>query len=49
VTIPLVNSSTPLVAEGFRMLTLGGRNAEGSGLQSNFLACPGVAPGQGCQ
>ncbi|MFN7644324.1 MAG: hypothetical protein ACK5PW_14785 [Burkholderiales bacterium] len=49
VTIPLVNGSTPLVAEGFRMLTLGGRNAEGSGLQSNFLACPGVAPGQGCQ
>lgn len=49
VTIPLVNSSTPLVAEGFRMLTLGARNAEGSGMQSNFLVCPGVTPGQGCQ
>jgi hypothetical protein len=31
------------------MLTLGARNAEGSGMQSNFLVCPGVTPGQGCQ
>jgi hypothetical protein len=45
----VVNGSTPLVAEGFRMLTLGARNAEGSGMQSNFLVCPGVTPGQGCQ
>ena len=48
-SIPLANGPAPLALDGFRMLTLGGRNAEGSGMQSNFLVCPGVAQGRTCQ
>ncbi|MES2661826.1 MAG: hypothetical protein V4629_00840 [Pseudomonadota bacterium] len=49
VEIPITNSTDPVAAEDFKMLSLYGRNSEGMAMQSNLQVCTGDAAGQMCQ
>jgi hypothetical protein len=49
VTMSLRSAGAAVPANGFRMLSLYGRNAEGLGVQANMLSCPSRPAGQRCE
>ena len=49
VDMTLLNGSSAVAADSFKMLSLYGRNGEGMGVQSNFMSCPGTPAGEICR
>ncbi len=47
-TFSLQNSGSAVLADGYKMLALFGRNGEGLMMQSSFLSCPTTPAGEAC-